>query len=62
MKEFIMHLKNILKIKKAQSTVEYVTILLIILGLVAVFLNQIIGQNGALQSYHERMATRVATQ
>ncbi len=54
-----MRLKNILKIKKAQSTVEYVTILLIVLGLFTAFLGQV---KGHLQLYHERMATRIATQ
>lgn len=44
---------------KAQSTVEYVTILLIVLGLFAAFLNQV---KEHLQLYHETMVQRIATQ
>lgn len=54
-----MHLKNILRIKKAQSTVEYVTIFMIVLGLFVVFLNQV---KGHLELYQERMVTQIATQ
>lgn len=54
-----MHLRNILKIKRAQSAVEYVSILLVVLGLFAAFLGQV---RGHLQLYHERMVNRIATQ
>lgn len=45
------------KTKKAQATVEYVTLLLITLGLFALLLNNV---RGTFQNYHEGMVTRVA--
>ncbi len=54
-----MHFKNILKIKKAQSTVEYVTILAVVLGLFLLLIGQV---QDHLKSYQKTMAGRIATE
>jgi hypothetical protein len=48
----------IFKVRRAQVAVEYITLLLMILGLSAFFLNQI---KGTLQNYHNGMVIRIAT-
>lgn len=45
--------------KRAQAVVEYVCVTLAILGLFLVFLDQV---KGHLQTYHDGMVNKIATQ
>ena len=50
---------GIIRGKRAQAVVEYITILLIVLGLLIAFLN---GVRTTLQAYHGGMVNQIATQ
>ena len=44
--------------KRAQSTVEYITLLLIVVGLFAAFLNSV---KNSFQTYHQKVVDKAAT-
>ena len=53
----VYFIKNFRKLSKSQAIVEYIALLLIILGAFAAFLNNV---KGHLDNYHKGMASKIS--